>query len=415
MSLDPSLYILALITAFVLLNAVCWAVLRRWPNLLLSENERLGIDYLSRFEGELKPYIPEWFDIKAEEWPDFCNEYRRLSIGANVYEAFVEFGHPPFQGRFLNTHPAGFRHVRNQGPWPPSPQFFNIFFFGGSTALNVGPDWTSIPSFLQAILNNRRGVQKPIRVYNFGRGAWFSTQERILLQQILLANVVPDMVFFLDGLNEFFFFNGEPATAGLFRQALAAHNHENDEKRLNRLTVRPQWQKLKDFLLSLPLAHAVDLVGDRLAGKTATAEQHMYRPIAIDPALLLPALVRWLGNRQQIEAICATRQIPAIFVWQPVPAYKYDLRHHIALNKHYGFGGHERSGQGYELMAQLRKTNDLGPNFIWLADIQENEQRALYLDSVHYTTPFNLVIAQHIADAVFARGFLAEKQVKAAS
>src|SRR5258708_31109276 len=136
MPFDPTLYALALILAFVLLNALCWAIFRRWPSLLLSENERLGLDYLSRFEGELKPYIPEWFDIKAEEWPDFCTEYRPLAIRVNVYEPFVEFRHPPFQGRFLNSHPAGFRHVRNQGPWPPSPQFYNIFFFGGSTALN---------------------------------------------------------------------------------------------------------------------------------------------------------------------------------------------------------------------------------------------------------------------------------------
>ena len=96
----------------------------------------------------------------------------------------------------------GFRHGRDQGPWPISPDFFNIFFFGGSTTLNVGPDWTFIPSYPQASL----AAGKKIKVYNLGRGSYFSTQERILFRQLLLANTLPDMAVFLDGVNDLYFF-----------------------------------------------------------------------------------------------------------------------------------------------------------------------------------------------------------------
>src|SRR5262249_17665342 len=103
-----------------------------------------------------------------------------------------------------------------------------------------------------------------------------------------------------------------------------------------------------------------------------------------------------------------------VFVWQPTPAYKYDLRYHAALSRHYGLGGHERSGVGYRLMAQAVETRDLGSNFIWLADIQEGEARPLYLDNMHYTSEFSRIIADHIADALIS-GNLLRRTVSAES
>ena len=44
-----------------------------------------------------------------------------------------------------------------------------------NTALNVGPDWTTIASYLQAELN-RLGPEKTVKIYNFGRGSYFSTR-----------------------------------------------------------------------------------------------------------------------------------------------------------------------------------------------------------------------------------------------
>jgi hypothetical protein len=60
------------------LNLAC-ALLFRWkPNLLLSENERLGLDYLARFEEEFKPRTREWFDIAAE---DHASAFSRIIAG----------------------------------------------------------------------------------------------------------------------------------------------------------------------------------------------------------------------------------------------------------------------------------------------------------------------------------------------
>src|SRR5262245_52514960 len=257
MLLDLALLVLALLVLMLFaLNAVCSFLFKRWPNLLLSENERLSIEYFSRFEGELTPHIPEWFDIKAEEWGDFVREYHHIEArGGHVYDDFTEIRHPEWAGRYLNFHQARFRHVRDQGPWPISPHAFNVFFFGGSTTVGVGPDWTTIPSYLQEEL--RRGAgNRPIYVYNFGCDSFFSTQERILFQQLLLANAVPDMVIFLDGVNDLYFFDGRPSIAGFFQYALDAYNRENYERKWNRLTAKPKWQKLGQLMSRLPLSLA---------------------------------------------------------------------------------------------------------------------------------------------------------------
>jgi len=401
-----NLLILITLVALLLLglNFTCWLVFRWRPALLLSENERLGLDYLSRFDGELKTYIPEWFDIAAEDWPEFVREYRKGESGSHIYDDFVEFKHPARSGRFINIHQSGFRYGRDQGPWPTSREFVNLFFFGGSTALNVGPDWTCIPSYLQEELNRRHATNKPVRVYNFGRGSYLSTQERILFQQLLLANEAPDLAIFFDGVNDFYFFHGRPATYGIFQNALDTHNREQYEAVKSRTAARPKWQKLNEFVLSLPLARAIEAVGEALAKRGATAEEVLYKPTPVNRAVLLESMERYLANKRQIEAICRDRAITAVFIWQPTPAYKYDLAYHLALSRHYGLGGHERSGEGYALMEERRKV-DLAADdrFIWLADIQEGERRPLYLDNMHYTSAFSRIIARHIADALIDR------------
>jgi hypothetical protein len=410
MQSNAALYVDLLVLALLGINFLCWLAFRLWPNLLISENERLKLDYLHRFEGDMKKYIPEWLDIAADDWPEFVAEYRKGETGSHIYDDFVEFKHPKFTGRFVNIHPAGFRHGRDQGPWPISPDFFNIFFFGGSTTLNVGPDWTSVPSYLQEELNRRDATDKPVRVYNFGRGSYFSTQERILFQQLLLTGAVPAMVVFLDGVNDFYFFHGRPATWGFFQNALDTHNRENYEAAKNRTAAKPKWQKLTEFIWSLPLARAIEVIGDFLAKRDATAADILYRPIATERGVLVQAMERYFQNKRQIEAICREYGIRPVFVWQPTPAYKYDLKYHVALNLHYGLGGHERSGEGYALMQEERWP--LADRcFIWLADLQENECRPLYLDNMHYTSEFSRTIARHIADAVVERKFISRTSV----
>jgi hypothetical protein len=120
------------------------------------------------------------------------------------YEPFTEFRERPFAGRYVNVSDEGFRRSRSQGPWPPRPDVLNVFFFGGSTTFGYGvSDDDTIPSHFQDYLSTRLG--RPVHVYNFGRGFYYSTQERILFQQLLMEQHIPHVAVFIDGLNDLWY------------------------------------------------------------------------------------------------------------------------------------------------------------------------------------------------------------------
>ena len=70
--------------------------------------------------------------------------------------------------KYINVDENGFRMTKNQGPWLPSPKYFNVFLFGGSTTFGYGiPDHQTIASYLQEFLSIVP-LGKEARVYNFG-------------------------------------------------------------------------------------------------------------------------------------------------------------------------------------------------------------------------------------------------------
>ena len=119
-----------------------------------------------------------------------------------MYEPFTQFKERPYRGNYVNIDNNGFRYTKNQGPWPPQSQNINIFLFGGSTTFGYGvSDNQTIASYLQQYLNEKLG--RNVRVYNFGRGFYYLSQERVLYEQLLTSGFVPDIAIFIDGLNDF--------------------------------------------------------------------------------------------------------------------------------------------------------------------------------------------------------------------
>ena len=116
----------------------------------------------------------------------------------------------PFNGRFVSVDEAGFRRGDVQGPWPVDDDAFNVFVFGGSTTFGYGvTDNLTIPAALQFYLRESLTTDQ-INVYNFGRAAYFSVVEAELFEVLLDDGVVPDLAIFIDGLNDFVFFDGQP-------------------------------------------------------------------------------------------------------------------------------------------------------------------------------------------------------------
>ncbi len=280
-----------------------------------------------------------------------------------IYEPFTKFREGAFAGRYLHILAAGFRSGGHPQPWPPSPGDRVVFVFGGSTAMGYGvADDETLPAQLELALG--RTSCGPAAVYNFARSNYFSSQERILFEQLALAGAVPEVAIFVDGLNEFAFPGGEPKFT----------------TRLSYFMSETQAQLARRWFVHLPLARLIK----GLRGNAETVGEET----ALDEDSTRVVVERWLRNRALIEAVGRELSVATIFVWQPIRV-AYEARR-VA---------------GYALLDELRRRPDLrlaAPGFLWLADAHPAGQDPLYVDRVHYSAAFNRYLAERLAPTVRA-------------
>ena len=314
-----------------------------------------------------------------------------------AYEPFTQFKERPFRGRFVNVSEAGYRLSKDQGPWPPENDPYNIFLFGGSTTFGYGlPDDQTIASYLQEHLS--LVASHDVWVYNFGRGSYVSGQELALFEQLLIAGFVPDLALFIDGLNEFAFPDGPAET----RRLDAVFGRKRPA--LNRYPA----------LAALPitrLAYFLRRSATRLfRGPPEVLPQNIEPTAAIDDGkyhdreIIARVITRYFENRKLIEAVANAYGARTAFVWQPIPLYKYDLRYHLFATG--DFGSNLFALHGYRYMERRINERPAGEDFMWCADMQQSLEEPLYVDKVHYTAKMSRLLAATIGDLLVERGFL---------
>jgi hypothetical protein len=316
------------------------------------------------------------------------------STHAFMYEPFTQFRERASIGRFVNVDPSGFRLTQHQGPWPPDPRYCNVFLFGSSTTFGYGvADEHTIASYLQELLS-AVGLPRAPRVYNFGRGGYYSTQERILFEQLALAGHVPDLAIFIDGPSDLIFAYGDrPILTGGLEQCVDELKRE----------AAPAW---RPALAALPLNRALALfrpaAGAGLPSTPAPASS-MRPPAHDDPAVAARVIAHYTMNKRLTEGTARAIGVTPVFVWQPIPMYKYDLQYHVHPGS---FGAHEYSRFGYPRVAEYVRTHDMGASFVWCADIQEGIAELLYVDQMHYAPALSKRLAACITTSLRERDLL---------
>lgn len=313
---------------------------------------------------------------------------RETESRPKAFEAYTGFKERPFAGRFVNVLEAGFRLSKSQGPWPLDRSKFNVFVFGGSTIFGYGvPDAETVPSFLGERLSALFPEKEP-RVYNFGREGYYSVQERVLFEKLLASGSVPDVAVFIDGLNDPEL--DEPYFSQRLRETFDAY-----QKRWPFL--------LQGWLRELPLGRAVASIGRHAPLAFGARARGDASPIEADPARVAKVIERFLANKTLIGASAKRHGVTVAFVWQPVHVYKYDLRYHL-----FRWPGFElpRCRAVYERMAEIVRKQDLGPDFLWCADMQEGLKEPLYVDPIHYTARMSDRVADLIVRLMAERGLL---------
>jgi hypothetical protein len=317
-----------------------------------------------------------------------------------VCDDAARFREGPYQGRYVNVDPAGFRLVDPQAPWPPADDAFNIFVLGGSTTFGYGEsDNLTIPSYLQNDL--RQALQTDqIAVYNFGRAFYFSLQERWLFESLIADGFVPDLAVFIDGLNDFFLWDGQPANYNACTPPLTPGRRIG-----NTLTCQPDEYCLpvQRFAYNfLDTEEELVVIEEELPPSDDA-------PPPDDEAINREVIQRWLENKQRIEDVAAEQGIAVSFVMQPVPAYAYDLSYHVFIEDPATYAENERTHWGYALWED--RFND--PSATWtdnvlnLTRIGEDNQGPIYVDTVHYTFGFMDEIAQAMTDWLIEQSLIA--------
>lgn len=364
--------VLGLIILFTLLNIVSMISIKAYNYVTVDKYDFKDDNYAKAYPDKS---IEEIHGILDETWPIKFS-----------YEPYVQFKHKEIKGRYVNVNKKGFRVVDNQCTLPLSDENFNIFMFGGSTTFGIGvADDETIPSRLQSKLNDYfkqpfMPKTKEVCVFNFGRTWYFSTQERILFEKLLLDKNIPSMVIFLDGINDLYYASADPKYTDRFMDYVDKEGIPSFE----------------DLLVRFPFFKIVNLILANIA--EITEINKYYRP---PPEIITGAVEGYLRNTKMVSALASDMDISVLFVVQPNPSYNYNLSYHVFISgPPYGLGLHINTKKGYELLSR----SDLSSDHLWLGDIQINKTENLYVDYVHYTPKFSDEIAERIKEVVINDG-----------
>jgi lysophospholipase L1-like esterase len=356
---------------FAGVNVLAWAYMTARPQdpITTTYGERSLEDvYPGRSRDDVRQLLLETWGRVPEFSPFVVSKERR------------------HHGRFVNVHRAGFRISRGQGPWPPDPERLNVFVFGGSTTFGYGvADDESFASALQEWLAPRV-APRAVACYNFGRGSYFSTQEQILFERLLVKGGVPDLAIFVDGLNDLVF--ALPWLTQPLSEYLSA----------------PVPTSLRSIVKHLPLTRVVSsLKARRDRGPARNPSRYD------DRARLNRRLDRYMANRRLITAVASAAGVRVLFVWQPIPLYRYDPSQQPFAAFDSGKNNYARFG--YPLLAERVRESPPVPEFLWAADIQETLREPLYVDQVHYTAAMTARFAEFVGTALEERGILTDSLV----
>ena len=393
-----ALHVLNTLVFLTVVNVGLWGVFKIRDGFSPSNPIfHINRDYSNLSLSNLKRVYP---DLNKEAIDKLLKETWSRPI---VYETFTQFKENPYRGDYVNVDENGFRIGKNQGPWPPEPDKLNIFLFGGSTTFGYGvPDDQTIASYLQQFLSDKLG--REVRVYNFGRGFYYSTQERILLEKLLTSGFLPDLAVFVDGYNDFMYrFGDEPLFTSELKSLVG--NNKIEISLLNNLPLTrliAYFKRIASPTLEKKEEHRD---GSRQLGSsngqkrnTPAAKEETYN----DKSIVTYVVNRYLTNKKLIEAVTAVYGVRSVFVWQPIAPYKYDLNYHLLV----GDGFDNLYSSGYRYMEELIKKKPLGDNFLWCADMQERLQEPLYVDRVHYSGKMSEMLAATIANLLLERNIL---------
>lgn len=343
--------------------------------------------------GKRNSYQMAWIDYTAYGNLDpayvseVLDEFYTLSALGLMYQPWVQFAEPPYQGKHVTveTDARGFPRRRTVNPTNPhASPVVEILVLGGSTTFgyNVSDEHTW-PSYLSEILNRRsraESLNRHVEVLNYGRGYYYPSQETALLIDLLRNGHRPSQVIFLDGVNT----GGEQDVPEFYEQARRQfRNLQFTEKSVP----EQSWTNTLNWIPMMRLARSI---GNRLF---PTHYPSVAQRVSEDSrSSVNHVLNNFLQNRELSQAVCKTYGIPALFILQPhaLVAYAPTLYRRPLPDEFFTW-----SKLAQETYARLSADPGL-LNLSGLFQVWGADNKAI-IDELHYSPAFNRFLAEHIS------------------
>ena len=294
--------------------------------------------------------------------PDSSSAINKLIADETVrsnqfnYEPWMMFRLADFHSNYVNIKGFERRSVPNAFIKPGSTDTIDIYFFGGNTMYGYNiADAETIPSqFLKTLQQENPTVS--VRVKNYGVPHYYSKQELILLTSLLFEGHRPDIVIFLDGLNDF------------YPSRMLYYDRPYFSYALQQSFEGKMFQKGKQEFLDSTVQFINDPPG--ISGKE-------YNDALIS---------KYTNNIHMATALCNKAGAKSYFFCQPVPFYKYPQQDNATRYSY--------------IYPELEKNEDSLNNFYFLGNMLENEKQNAFVDSLNYSPQLAGRIARQILTTV---------------
>lgn len=311
---------------------------------------------------------------------DYRAVRKEQSVGWK-YHPFVEYKEAPRSGKYVSVSSENTRcNLNGDNQCEIANGKGVIWVFGGSTVFGYGvKNDETIPAYINKVFPD-------YTVVNMGHASYYSTLERILFNEKLSEGLAPEIAVFVDGLNDFYYFN-VPNISEASHQIRELFNVASSGIYLDVKTFSDK---------SYFLQYLYSKLKPNLKKINNDAEDNRSWALVQPDSTLLKVIDRLRFNFLVRQNIGEINGVKVLNVLQPVPGYGIGHKTSNVPDHLLRLKGHVNSARGYQIIEE-EKFN-LSVSYLNLSDLSIDAP--MYIDTVHYSPAFNREIANRIADVI---------------
>jgi hypothetical protein len=362
-----------------------------------------------------------------------------LEIASNVYlrsargyagGEFLQYEFDPYKNiglqrnwtdtRGVHHNAQGFRRTTDVAREKPEGTI-RIFLMGASTAYGLGGMWPhlqeefevldnseTIDAYLEQLLKQAWGTDR-VEVINAAVPSIWTHHHLINLNQTILR-YDPDMVLFLDGWNDHFFYSRSHDQFASYAYDEAS-NVIMGPPTVGALLRMNSWWLFRKSAFFHVVGRAAREVAPLLRGRTPP------RPIDVEKAV---EDVQWVFERNALQMIernaliLQAARIPAIFMLQPILAIERDRigrmpeieRRLFEFNLEAWAPGYEEFMRGAvpPISRRIAETvTPLGAGYLDMTGIYATSKGQIFTDYAHLTPEGNRILAERLLPEIMSR------------